>query len=405
MVDNIPFKEIVDFALGGGWGTDIPTVDSIPVAVIRGTDFSQVEKIQTEEVPRRWENAKRANKRLLKDGDLLLEISGGSSVKGQSTGRSLLITQEILDAFKEAVIPASFCRLIRVRSSVILPQYASYALQDMHRSGRAAFYENQSTGISNFQFKVFLDRECVRVPSLHEQASLVAVLRALDDKIAVNNRLASTADELCSLLLESRMKAKPSQFDLVPLSQTAKFINGRAFTKDATSSGRMVVRIAELNNGPGFSTVYNEIEVPEKYLARAGDVLFSWSGSLTVKRWFRSEAIVNQHIFKVIPNDGMPMWLVYQLVARKIKEFQAIAADKATTMGHIQRRHLDDPVDVPGVETLTELDSRIRPLWNRSLLAEQENLKLAELRDTLLPRLMSGEIRVKDAEKTVEEAT
>ena len=65
---------------------------------------------------------------------------------------------------------------------------------------------------------------------------------------------------------------------------------------------------------------------------------------LTAARWYRPEAIVNQHIFNVIPNPGVAIWLVNQAVHAKLDEFKAIAADKATTMGHIQRHHLDEPV-------------------------------------------------------------
>jgi type I restriction enzyme S subunit len=72
---------------------------------------------------------------------------------------------------------------------------------------------------------------------------------------------------------------------------------------------------------------------------------------LTAARWYRPEAIINQHIFKVIPNEGTPMWLVNQAMHEKLDEFRAIAADKATTMGHIQRRHLDEPVRVRSVWT------------------------------------------------------
>lgn len=167
----------------------------------------------------------------------------------------------------------------------------------------------------------------------------------------------------------------------------------------------MVIRIAEINSGPGNSTVYNDIDVSEKHLARPGDVLFAWSGSLMVARWFRREAIINQHIFKCVPKNGYPQWLVSQLVHRKIDEFRAIAADKATTMGHIQRKHLDEPVHVPMPEALQPLHAEIGPLWGRALLAEQESLSLAALRDTLLPQLMSGRLRVKDAEKIVEDNT
>lgn len=167
----------------------------------------------------------------------------------------------------------------------------------------------------------------------------------------------------------------------------------------------MVIRIAEINSGPGGSTVYNDIDVPEKYLARPGDILFAWSGSLTVARWFRPEAIINQHIFKCVSRNENPNWLIQLLVHQKIDKFRSIAADKATTMGHIQRRHLDELVAVPNADALRRLDGQISPLWERALAAEQESLALASLRDTLLPRLMSGRLCVKDAEEIVEDVT
>ncbi|WP_430379112.1 restriction endonuclease subunit S [Streptomyces sp. B1-3] len=240
-------------------------------------------------------------------------------------------------------------------------------------------------------------------PPLREQEAVAEALGALDEKIAVNGRIAATADSLGSAYYLGAHTEAPGEFSQEPLSNAAGFINGRAFTKDATGKGRMVVRIAEINSGPGGSTVYNDIQVPDRHLARPGDVLFAWSGSLTVARWFRPEAIVNQHIFKVAPKDGRPMWLIAELLRLKLGEFRAIAADKATTMGHIQRRHLDEPVLTPTVAMARKLDAQIRPLWDRALAAEQESLKLAELRDTLLPQLMSGKLRVRDAEKIVED--
>ena len=245
----------------------------------------------------------------------------------------------------------------------------------------------------------------LRIPAEKSQQQAIArVLGALDDKIAVNERIARSCDELRALRFVDFIQSSPSKVIERPLSSFADFVNGRAFTKNATGTGRMVIRIAEINSGPGGSTVYNDIDVPDRHLARPGDVLFAWSGSLTVARWFRPEAIVNQHIFKVIPRDGLPNWLLFELIRTKLKKFQSIAADKATTMGHIQRRHLDEPVSAPADDVVSRLDSQLGPLWERALTAEQESLTLAALRDTLLPKLMSGEIRVRDAEKAVAEA-
>lgn len=243
----------------------------------------------------------------------------------------------------------------------------------------------------------------IPVPERGVQEGIGEIYYEISRKIAVNERVSATADALSRVLFGEALLKSADGFSDQPLSAVAEFINGRAYTKGATGTGRMVVRIAEINSGPGGSTVYNEIDVPDRHLARPGDLLFAWSGSLTAARWFRPEAIINQHIFKCIPKDGYPIWLVSQLVHRKLDEFRSIAADKATTMGHIQRRHLDEPVPVPGPKALGALDGVISPLWERALVAEQESLSLATLRDTLLPQLMSGRLRVKDAEKIVED--
>ncbi|MBM4639783.1 restriction endonuclease subunit S [Rhodococcus hoagii] len=245
----------------------------------------------------------------------------------------------------------------------------------------------------------FLRKIPVAVPPLSEQRAIAEVLGALDDKIAANRKLVEKCEELSSVSFARMIEDST----LTPLSQTADFVNGKAFTKGASGTGRVVVRIAELNSGIGGSTVFSDIEVDEKHLATPGDILFAWSGSLTLHRWFRDEAIVNQHIFKVIPSDGYPAWLVYQLIARKLQQFKDIAADKATTMGHIQRRHLDEPVDVPSHTAIAENNELMFALWQRALSAEQESQTLAATRDALLPRLMSGELRVRDAEREVEE--
>lgn len=237
----------------------------------------------------------------------------------------------------------------------------------------------------------------VLVPPVDQQRGIAEVLGALDDKIAANAELVATADELSYI----RFEAMLADAEARPLSSLARFVNGKAFTKGATGTGRVVIRIAELNSGIGGSTVWNDLDVAHDHLARPGDLLFAWSGSLTVHRWFRAEGIVNQHIFKVIPTS-VPMWVVNGALNRKLSEFRGIAADKATTMGHIQRRHLDEEVSVPTAEDIAENDEVMTSLWERALAAEVESQHLTEMRDVLLPLLMSGKIRVKDAEGVVE---
>lgn len=269
------------------------------------------------------------------------------------------------------------------------------------------YYKLQSLGLSNLSrdsavpglSRAEYNRVRTLFPAKREQMAIAEVLSALDAKIASNTALTHVADELMHQIFRS---LKPSTDQ--PLSATAEFVNGKAFTKGASGTGRVVVRIAELNGGIGGSTVFSDAVVDDKHVARPGDILFAWSGSLTLHRWFRDEAIVNQHIFKVIPREGYPAWLVYELIREKLAEFKSIAADKATTMGHIQRRHLDGLVGIPSGLALEAHGALLGSLWDAALTAEQESLTLAAMRDTLLPELMSGKLRIREAELLVSEA-
>ena len=80
----------------------------------------------------------------------------------------------------------------------------------------------------------------------------------------------------------------------------------------------------------------------------------------------------------------------------KLADYKAIAADKATTMGHIQRGHLDEPVPTPTLEEVARVDGTMSALWSAELSLRSENTRLAATRDSLLPELMSGRLAVKN---------
>lgn len=283
--------------------------------------------------------------------------------------------------------------VVRGRDGVSDSRFAYYLLTSEKVRSFAISQMNGSSGRQRVQTDA-LAAHRVRVPNLDEQYAIVDRLSSLDDKIESNQSIVEAVPSLIRALVQEALAVRGSE---IPVSDLANFVNGGAYTKGASGSGRMVLRIAELNSGPGGSTVYNDIEVPDEKTARAGDILMSWSGSLGVYRWFRDEAIINQHIFKVIPTN-YPAWLVFDRLDAVMPVFQGIAKDKATTMGHIQRGHLDTTrFEIPEDDAIAELGAVVEPLWERLLLAERENVTLASLRDALLPQLLSGRVRVSGA--------
>ena len=99
---------------------------------------------------------------MLQAGDLVFEVSGGS--KGQPVGRSLLITNNLLDQFKQNVICASFCKLIRPDQNKISSFQLYEQILGWYKNGVIEKYQVQSTGISNFRFESFIDEEKVILP-------------------------------------------------------------------------------------------------------------------------------------------------------------------------------------------------------------------------------------------------
>jgi type I restriction enzyme S subunit len=135
--------------------------------------------------------------------------------------------------------------------------------------------------------------------------------------------------------------------------------------------------------------------VSDGNVARNGDLLFSWSGKLAVYRWFGPEVIVNQHIFKVVPEPDIPDWFVEYAIVSHLPALRSIAAEKATTMGHIQRHHLADAkIACPPNGALPHVAPELEFTNALRLCVLVEGRLLEQTRDALLPKLISGRVRV-----------
>lgn len=124
-----------------------------------------------------------------------------------------------------------------------------------------------------------------------------------------------------------------------------------------------------------------------------------------VRLWGGGPGALNQHLFKVT-SSLFPRWFIYGWLRHHLPRFQAIAADKATTMGHIQRHHLTEAkIVAPNADVLEKAGKFIAPLEEQFIQNDKESRTLRELRDELLPRLLSGEFQVRDIERVAEAAT
>lgn len=236
------------------------------------------------------------------------------------------------------------------------------------------------------------------LPPLPEQTTIAEILSSLDDKINLLHRQNLTLEQLAETLFRQWFveEAKES-WEEKGLDEIAEFLNGLAcqkFPRKLGEIGLPVIKIKEMRTGITDASDWATADVPEKYIIENGDMLFSWSGSLDIVLWFGGKGVLNQHLFKV-SSEIYPQWFYYFWTQFHLQEFKGIADDKATTMGHIQRHHLSDArVVVPSNEELQKMDKTVNPIFQKIKSNTQQIRTLTHLRDTLLPKLMSGEVRV-----------
>jgi len=210
-------------------------------------------------------------------------------------------------------------------------------------------------------------------------------------------QLRQTAELFPDELVESEIGVVPKGWDIKPLDEIADYLNGRAMQKYPPENGKPtlpVLKIAQLRKGDTESADIATADIPEKFKVRDGDMIFSWSGSLLIRLWAGGDTALNQHLFKVT-SEEYAQWFYYHWTKYHLDNFIRIAESKAVTMGHIKRSHLKEAkCAIPSRDLLEFGKQQIEPLLAQSLQSKIESRNLAELRDTLLPKLISGEIGV-----------
>ncbi|MCD4812912.1 restriction endonuclease subunit S [bacterium] len=240
----------------------------------------------------------------------------------------------------------------------------------------------------------------INLPPLPEQRAIASVLSSLDDKIDLLHRQNKTLESMAETLFRQWfIEAAPQEgWEEKPLTSIAEFLNGIACQKYPPMNKvdkLPVLKIKELRNGISDDCDWATSNISPEYIVKNGDVIFSWSASLMVKIWDGSECILNQHLFKVT-SVKYPQWLYYLWCKHYLEEFITISLSHATTMGHIKRNDLENAmVSVPDNEILAKMSGIISPLIDKIIGNNKQMKSLVDIRDSLLPKLMSGEVRVK----------
>lgn len=255
----------------------------------------------------------------------------------------------------------------------------------------------------------------IEIPSEKEdQRRIASILSSLDRKIELNNKINADLEEMAQAIFKNWFvdfepfkdgKFVDSELGMIPegwkvgtLTEIASYMNGLAMQKfppENNEDSLPVLKIKELGQGfCGTDSDRCSCNIKDECKIHNGDVIFSWSGTLLVDVWCGGDCGLNQHLFKVTSKD-YPKWFYYYWTKHHLQEFIHIAKDKAVTMGHIKRGHLEEAmVAIPDNDSMEKAHELFEPILSKMISLRLESSRLSLLRDTLLPRLMSGELEV-----------
>lgn len=314
-------------------------------------------------------------------------------------------------------------------------RYLLYALQSNAVQHEIGVNEGTGSTVSNLRIPL-LESLPIPVRSLPEQRAIAHILGTLDDKIELNRRMSETLGAMARALFRSwfvdfdpvRAKAEgrdpglpqhladlfparlvdsglgeiPEGWEVGSIYEIADVIYGAPFASAQFNNdlvGEPLIRIRDLGNeAPGVWTP--ELH-PRGYKVRPGDIVVGMDGEFRAYLWGGAEAWLNQRVCVFAPKSGWSAAFVRNAIIEPLARVEA--TETATTVIHLGKSDIDlFKVAIPSRDLAVFFNTTCQPCYDRIVASKQESRTLAALRDALLPKLISGELRVKDAERFIE---
>jgi type I restriction enzyme S subunit len=330
---------------------------------------------------------------------------------------------------------SSAVAILRPRQEVVCPEYlgvvcSSNLFKSFHqqvKSGSVQGYTNIST----------IKTLPIPLPPLPEQKAIAHILGTLDDKIELNRKTNETLEAMAKALFKScfvdfdpvRAKAQgrptglaaeisglfpdsfedselgdiPSEWKVDSIYSVASVTYGAPFSSslfNGEGNGTPVARIRDL---PGESPGVFTAEVhPKGTLIAPGDIVVGMDGEFRAYLWGGEECWMNQRVCKFIPSKKDRTCFLRETIRKPLMDVEV--SETATTVIHLGKGDIDGfRVVVSTQEILDIFSASTTPLYEKVVANKQQTRVFANIRNALLPKLISGEIRIPDAEKMLEE--
>ncbi|MCK6448934.1 MAG: restriction endonuclease subunit S [Planctomycetes bacterium] len=344
------------------------------------------------------EHARELEAVTVQSGDVLLNITGDSVARACEAPRAL-----------HAARVNQHVSIIRPDPSHLDARFLRYVLvspwMQTHMLALAS-----AGATRNALTKGMIEDFRIEVPPLAEQRAIASILGALDDKIDLNRRMNETLEAIARALFEERFAASPPTAtvgDLLTIDRQS--VNPQDFRDESFDH----YSIPAFDAGRSPTRERGSSIKSNKFVVAHDCVLLSKLNPSIPRVWLPRcangrRSIASTEFLVLRPTPAASVEFLFCLLGSVAIREHLVGLASGTSNSH-QRVKPDDllatPAPRPTPAALREFTGTTRPMFERINANIVESVVLAETRDTLLPRLLSGEIRVRDADRVVEAAT
>ena len=257
----------------------------------------------------------------------------------------------------------------------------------------------------------------VELPTLEEQQQIASILSSLDSKIELNRRINDNLEQQAQALFKSWFvdNSNPN-LEETSLSEVASFVGGYSYTgeelTDCSNIAMATIKNFGRNGGfkaDGFKGINPSAKLKECHYANLFDILVAHTdltqnadvignAELLLTCGKYDSIIFSMDLVKVLPKETFPYrFLLAAMLRNKLFKGHSLGYVNGTTVLHLSKKALPDfEIRKPSDSESKMMDEVLASYYKRMAELLQENDRLISLRDTLLPKLMSGELKIND---------
>ena len=345
----------------------------------------------------------------IKIGDVFLTRT---SEKLDELGRSCVALKD----YPNATFNGFTKRLRPIGNVEILPEYAGYYFRSLK-------FRNAVTSMSSMTTRASLNNDMISlltitVPTLEEQENIANILSCLDEKIELNNEMNKTLEEMAQCIfkrwfvdfefpnengepykssggemVDSELGMIPNGWEVVNYINTSDIQYGFAFKSKLFNDkeGKPIIRIRDISNS--YTPTYTTEEYNDLYIVTKNDILVGMDGEFKAHIWGGKDSLLNQRVLRIRPKDNNSIAYSYFSIKEPLRYLEN--SKVGTTVIHLGKKDIDNiKIVYPPNNLISKYRDIADNLINKICENKVEIMELLELRDSLLPKLMSGEIKV-----------